>query len=142
MMHDSFSQTTLKDDSKYRPRTYKGFWQFMACHQHTQQGYKNLLRDFNDRGSYGPTTTQQQAHKELLQDLIFQFTAWTDTTATQHVLKDFQTISISGSNRLNSDAARPAGFANFSIYGLNRHNSNVPNVLQDLQQRWRRSNQI
>jgi hypothetical protein len=54
----------------------------MACHQHTQQGRNNLLRDFNNKGSYGPTTTQQQAHKELLQDLIFQFTAWTDTTAS------------------------------------------------------------
>jgi hypothetical protein len=63
----------------------------MACHQHTQQGHQNLLRDFNNnvvmvlqphnskltiellqvlqQCSYGPTTTQQQAHKELLQDL-------------------------------------------------------------------------
>ena len=105
MMHNTFSQTTLKDDSKYRPRTYKGFWQFMACHQHTQQGYKNLLRDFNDRGSYGPTTTQQQAHKELLQDLIFQFTAWTDTTA--------------------SSPRTPAGFTTRVVMVLQPHNSKL-----------------
>jgi len=51
-------------------RTPKGFsnkFAIYGLHQHTQQSYKNLLRDLQ-KCSYGPTTTQQQAHKELLQD--------------------------------------------------------------------------
>jgi hypothetical protein len=47
----------------------------MACHQHTQQGQQKPPKGFQQKCSYGPTTTQQQAHKELLQDLMFQFTA-------------------------------------------------------------------
>jgi hypothetical protein len=35
----------------------------MACHQHTQQRHQNVLRDLSQICSYGPTTTQQQAHK-------------------------------------------------------------------------------
>jgi hypothetical protein len=42
--------------------------------------------------------------------IAFRLTARTDTTATQHALQDLH-FSIYGSNRLNSDAARPAGFA-------------------------------
>ena len=35
----------------------------MACHQHTQQGQQKPPKGFQQKCSYGPTTTQQQAHK-------------------------------------------------------------------------------
>jgi hypothetical protein len=44
------------------------FWQFMACHQHTQQGYNKPPKGFSTIYSYGPVTTQQQTHQKSLQD--------------------------------------------------------------------------
>jgi hypothetical protein len=64
----------LEINSKYDQGTYKRLLQFLACTNTTADPPK-VSEGFSNKCSYGPTTTQQQRYYNVLQDLIFQFTA-------------------------------------------------------------------
>jgi hypothetical protein len=61
----------------------------MVLQPHNSKLTKNSCRILQQQYSYGPVTTQQQAHKELLQDLRYNYgLATTQQQAHKELLQD------------------------------------------------------